>query len=507
MSMAMGDIMQQVVDLRTTRKGGANRQAKFRRAINAALKHLAADVSHALLPSEAHVVVYPDVEGNDDAVGAVAAVVATDDLVLEFTVAGGAALSTASSGWTPNTDGTWDGIMHLEVKDPDGQWRRRKSLEWWSEYDDGTDTTRYYVTIDRPWRNATDTDMEFRIYQPHFWLRADVMRILDPIRLWDDSRNNIGALTPGDWDRGEYADFRGDAGAGPPCRYRRHVKFLYGQHDPNGNMLLVPSVAPSVSTTGTWTGPVQEGDFEFVQTFVWGRKDYEWSENPSGGVYEPQWESPPSPASASASSAGGIMQIQCLNPDAELGFNVTGSARETRSGYRVRIYVRRTSVNTGGLGSYNQADPDGVFYLLTEIDPANTVTGVDGQFEWDGAVIPDRRVRLWPASGYYGYQVWPRPDQRYELDIRCLRMPGELVHDRDVVPLQHDAFPCFIELVLYYVSLIDGGDRASAREHLELYRDLAGNIRQHYEQPAKAKSASAFGGIGGVRTIVPHFTG
>ncbi len=64
-------------------------------------------------------------------------------------------------------------------------------------------------------------------------------------------------------------------------------------------------------------------------------------------IFDPTFESSPSPISAEITApadASSSITVTVPEIDWQLFFNVAGSARATRSGYRVRIYRRRKSV-------------------------------------------------------------------------------------------------------------------------------------------------------------------
>ena len=278
MNTNLGALRERILNFRSWDSSGVALNKRIRETINVALERLAGDVPEALVPDEQHVVLLPDVVGTDATVAARLRAIA-DTRVLEFTTTAGAALG-ATPVWSPTVDGTWDGIMHLEVKDPDGTWHRRQSREWWTV--GGGAATTYYVTLDRPWRNATDTLMEFRIHQPEFFLSDDVMQVLEPARIYDDSRQQVWKIDTAGAYRQDMVDFQGNS-RGRPYRMWRGRRF----------QMPTPRAAPQAGefadNTG-WVGPEQTGKFKFCYTIVWGRRDAEWQYSP-GGTQDPMWES------------------------------------------------------------------------------------------------------------------------------------------------------------------------------------------------------------------------
>lgn len=515
-----------------------------------ALRDLSGEVPEALVPEDKHIHVRKSFVGGDSTINAT--IRATNDLkVLEFVI-------DPSSTWTPTVDRTWDGVMHLEVTDPDGRVRRRQSREWW--YD--ADQEVYYVSIDRPWFNTGNTVMDFRIYQPEFFLPANAIEILTPMQLFDDSEQLVGQISSGTARREYLPDFRQRV-QGRPTDFWRGRFF----------QLPSPTEAPRLSTVIArengqennggarllslpWAGPMPAGKFEFCYTYAWGRKEQEWGETQSLFT-DPEWESAPSPISetfdhltendkgvpAQAPATGTYTAAKAIviemsnleemldfvDPDegVPLGPSYTNPPmgaplRYGRSGLRLRLYVRRlatysqfgpaasfleTDVTDGpfrivsSAHRFNRVEADGKFYLLAELNPLDlepvTSTISDptrakylvSTFVWQGrmqvvgnneAIVPDPTRQLVKTTGYYGYHIWPTPDQDYDIDAQVLMQPKELVNDQDQVPVKQEAFSAFLELALAYMSRLDGVDQNSEMKHRMLYRQLVRRFRSQH---------------------------
>ena len=479
MDTSLGALRERLLNFRAWDSTGSSLNKRIREAMNTALDRLAGDVPEALVPDEEHIVLLPDVTGSDASV--LARLRATADTrVLEFTTEANAVLG-ATPVWSPTVDGTGDGILHLEIKDPAGVWHRRQSREWWTT--GGGGTTSYYVSIDRPWRNGSDTLMDFRIHQPEFFFEDDVMEVLEPARIWDGSRQQVWAIDTAGASRQDMVDFQGNS-TGRPYRFWR------GRH----YQVPTPRRRPEAqvdSRTNAWAGPEQGGKFRFCYTIVWGKRDAEWEYSP-GGTQDPQWESAPSPESTqitltadvatttTMTTGSGVIELRAENIDYMTDFDIGSSARESRSGYRIRFYVARDSFDAGQpTGSAdNIVETSGIFYLLAELDPATTTpTAV---YRWDGSVIPDLMRPLKHSTGYYAYKCYPHQDARYELDFRVLRLPRKFIDDQDTAPIQRDAVPAFLELSLYYTCLLDGVDQQGAQIHLDRFQSLARRYRARY---------------------------
>jgi hypothetical protein len=488
MDVSLGSLRDRLFNFRAWDSSGKTLNNRIREAINTALDRLAGDVPEALIPDEEHIVLLPDYKGSDTTVAA-RLKATSDNRVLEFTTEAGGTLGTTST-WVPTVDGTWDGIYHLEVKDTDGTWHRRQSREWWTT-GSGPATT-YFVSLDRRWRNNSDTLMDFRIHQPEFFVTDDVMEVLEPAKVWDSTKQQVWKIDTAGAYRQDMIDFRGDS-TGRPYRLWR------GRHFQMPTPRAVPEINIDKVEQGvnTWVGPEQAGTFRFCYTFVWGRRDAEWQYSP-GGTQDPQWESAPSPISTAHTNYenGGAsyysVSIRTQNIDFMTDFDIATTPRETRSGLRIRIYVARDEAVLGGGGPNNLVENAGIFYLLTEIDPATTTP--TAQYTWTGSVIPDYYRPLKHSTGYYAWKAYPHQDQRYELDFRVLRLPRKFINDQDTAPIQRDAVTALIELALHYMCLLDGADQNGAQIHLQRYQELARRYRARYANPGKVVEPVPIGG-------------
>jgi hypothetical protein len=506
MDVSLGALRDRLFSFRSWDSSGSTLNKRVRDALNTALDRLAGDVPEALVPDEEHVVLYADALGTDADIDARLNSTA-DPRVLKFSDSSSAATAISSS-WTPSVDGTWDGVMHLEVKDPSDVWHRRQSREWW------LDSGFYYVTIDRPWRNATDTLMEFRAHQPEFFVTDDVMEVLEPARIWDSTRQQVWSIDTAGAYRQDMLDFQGNSKARPYRMWRgRHFQMPTPRAAPTA---ILPEINQDAKDpTLVWVGPEQKGTFKFCYTIVWGRRDTEWQVAP-GGIQDPVWESAPSPASAEVDNSnmktsgtydGIVLRAENIDYMTDFDRIVPSDApgtmlRDQRSGFRIRFYAARESFELGassgasGSGDNNIVESAGIYYLLAEIEPGNAagVVTPTTTYVWTGAAIPDFYRPLKHSTGYYAWKVFPHQDQRYELDFRVLRLPRAFVDDRDTAPIQRDAVPALLELALHYMCLLDGVDQQGAQIHLDRFQTLARRYRARYATPGGIVEPVPFGG-------------
>ncbi len=424
----------------------------------------------------------------------------------------------------------------------------------------------YMVTLDRPWLNNKDgttavsitrtgvrkvvqsDPMEFRIYQPEFFLRDDVMELNEPAVIYDETEQQVWAIDTAGSDRAGMRDFQGET-AGRPVRLWRGRHFQLpaptdaplltyvkgGQRDS-----LDTGPAASEQRWSHATGSLKRGGFKICYTYVWGRRDKEWQQAPNVGFFghdeitpdqtlwwahstsmgdivssersgqtgisDPTWESAPSPVGhvviepQAGDSTSGAMLIRAPNIDALMGFSDPNSLRFSRTGIRLRFYVSYTGYADHAVGALQNVETNNRFYLLCETEPTFDQLVDDPnqacRFYWNGNQLYDIERQLRHSTGYFAYKTYPTHDQRYELDLRVTRLPKELVDDQDTPPIQRDAISALIELSAYYVALLDGADQGGAQIHLDRYTELARRYRARYANPGKVvEPTSIIGGL------------
>ena len=202
---------------------------------------------------------------------------------------------------------------------------------------------------------------------------------------------------------------------------------------------------------------------------------------------EPLWESSPSPLSATVTTINPPDQgvptqaIRLTLPNIEYmqGFLTEGNQnyppgvptpfrRENfrQSGWWVRIYRRRIAedfTNYEDLTTISGADPNSggatitglrkldlpkAFFLLAEMKVDDTNEGL---FYDNGRIIPDYHRRLREVHGYQSIQIYPYPDDRYEIDVRCVRRPPKLVDDQDTPLIHAEAIDLIIHRSLMFL--------------------------------------------------------
>lgn len=398
--------------------------------LDEAQKRLAGDVPAIVMPDKETVYLWKD---RTD-VTMLRKMAATTDLwVLDL------GITTTLGALAPMTDGTWDGVMHLEITDPTGIVHRRQAREFFTR--SVPPFLNYAVTLDRPWRNTTDTNMAFRIYQPEFFLRDDVMQLLDGA-IWDASHSYLGTLPEAALAYRDETDFRGDAN-GRPEKMHRGRRF----------QLDAPATAPVAALdTGDnpavpWLGPHPIGTYRFLYTYAWGKKVPEYAA--PQGSFDPVWESSPSPISNALVMSGATMRIllsKLPNIDFMQNFDpVPAALRNGHSGIYKRIYVIIDAVNTAG-PFVDDVEALAVPTFLGE------VSGEVVTFTWDGSVIPEYKRRCPESQGYFAYSMYPHQDEDFEVDFRVRRRVRNLGHDYDAPNIDPDGEEALLALGRAYIA-------------------------------------------------------
>lgn len=427
----------------------------------------------------------PDITASD-AVPDTLEVASTDPFVLSRTVAA------TAGGVAWRTDGYWNGRM-IEITRADGTRYRRRIRDVWTE--PGGGSPQHRLSLYQPWPNRTDTGLEYRIYNQAYYLPQDVIQV-NSVRLYDQNQNwPLQVVGQYEAEMLSLKDMPNRQVTGIPRTIFRDGHFQLEAPT------LVPTVAPKAGdeVVDNWVGPDAAGQFEYVYTYIWGYRDgdivngtHVQNHNPKHSLIAaqgtpaarpiPRWESAPSPVATGTTTNGG-RGLLITTPDLDFmegfGQNPGGGAnvRYQHGGLRKRIYRKRKTLDTATPGSFthtgaaypgqfNQERPD-AFFLLADI-PAYQTTYLD-----QGLIVPDYRHRLREVHGYQSIRMNPRPDRRYEVEVRCTRRPKILEDDQDVPVIHKDGMTCLLQksIALLYEAQgdINLADRALGRYQEALF--------------------------------------
>jgi hypothetical protein len=444
---------------------------------------------------------------------------------------------------TWKTDRSWDGRV-IEFETADGtKVRNRIRTIWYDSSDD-----KYKLTVVHPWdwpnrgAGSSTTGFKWRIYTEEYPFPDDIIKMRS-MRLFNNTQQYpIDVMGQDEAEERTLVGPRAQVASGiPRIAFRREHFQLEG-----------PGAAPSVekapdktssggaqptySPTYPWNGPEKPGEFQYIVTYTWGKRDADFrlpglakwdsyagawtntgqtiaqapgNEPANNRVREPRYESAPSPASGTqpveffdeTDKTKGYTAIKVRVPNIEyaLGFlteHPSGSPSGKRvsqhqSGIHVRIYRRRVSVfddtafdpyrdmsyaSKGILTDKAVIDNKDKFYLLAElrVDEVNRGVFID-----DGQYIPDRSRPLRDIHGYQQYALYPRPDQRYEMDVRCVRRPQKLDAEQDVPRIHAEAVNVLITRAMSYLYESMGNLQAS-QLMLGRYMELLETLSKRY---------------------------
>ena len=414
------------------------------------------------------------------------------------------------------TDRSWDGRMiEIEVtaNNKTTAYRNRIRAVWKFSSDGRADHYRFSVVTPWPYEELGTGPFKYRVYSDHYYLPDDLVQMRS-MRLFKDNRNwPLDVIGQEEAEAYSFADSpRVTAHGLPRTAFRREHFQLQG-----------PAVAPDVELGSVdadpreaWLGPEPAGQFEYVITYCWGKRDIMFR-NPTMGYHlgyadqwkntqepfytdswdvgakeasqnrfrEPLWESSPSPVSAQVTATNPTennvpspaVKLTLPNIEYMQGFMTRGAQRRagalqtfTRSNYResgwwVRIYRRRitatftnyallTTVNDAGNGGgaaisgLEKLDLPTAFFLLAEVKIDELNKGI---FYDNGRIIPDYHRRLREIHGYQAVQLYPCPNERYEVDVRCVRRPPKLVDDQDAPLVHAEAVDLIIHRTLMFL--------------------------------------------------------
>lgn len=521
--------------------------ARIDRFVARAIQQLALDAPFLFFDDVLKIATQPDVEpaGDTDTLRVMtsddAALGTANPWVLMTNLAAGQAGSTA---WA--VDRSWDGRM-IELTDPNGVTHVTQIRSIYLQEADGKATIidRYFITIVRPWPLTANglSPITWRVFTPVYWLPDDLIEIKNmqvigqprPMEIVGQTEAENAGLTA-----------REQTGSGVPVLAFRREHF----------QLPGPNVAPVLEQSepddedpdpdDCWKGPEPAGKFQYRFTYAWGKRDPDYQSmgvghwtaqideyaetDPVAGeqpmstwaqnrMREPLFESAPSPyaeteivtVDPSTSVVYPYIDVKVPNIEYQLGFGSVGLTNNvafrrynaSHSGVHVRIYRRRLTQDFESYAVFGLAGFEGTevtslhnldihddFHLLAEmrVDEHN-----EGTFRDDGSIIPDYNRPLRDVHGYQSLRLWPMPDERYEIEIRCLRRPRALASENDVPPIHAEA----CELVISYARALTYEhmkDFASAGASMGFYKEQLETLRRRFgdARPSSAPTRKQF---------------
>jgi len=416
-----------------------------------------------------------------------------DAWTLETELAEGAAGSTV---W--NEDRLWDGRTIQLYDDDQQRWVKYTIREVTPKLSFLGAVIGHIITLDRPWKNSTDTGIDWFIETHEFNIPQDVIEVRAMTLQRSNSMYPLSILGQDSAEWSSLSNSGRIVSKGlPRWAFRREHKSL-----------RAPTFEPVASTVAQWQGPEPTGKFEYRFTYIWGKQEV-WFHNPgpirqsttdpNESRYQPYLESPPSTKTAQIDNTEDIgggtysaIRISLPNIDFTLGFDDSTTARYQRAGIKKRVYRRRISEGppVGAGGGFSLETPDD-FFLLAEVDGHLTT------FTDTGTDTPDYGVPLQPVHGYQTVRLWPTPDTNYTVEVRCVRRPKALTDAQDYPLISEDAIDCLITRAIAYL-YESQGNAAMAQFALTAYQenlfalgkrygDLRSKSRPRRRRPARVR--------------------
>lgn len=389
-----------------------------------------------------------------------------DPWVLRMTVPVDPANTTTP--WEEDVD--WDG-RPVQLKGPDDvQWRLRTIREAWTATN-AQGVVYRYISLTQPYpRTAQVTDIDWKVFAHVLRLPSNVVKVKSAHMLRDGVSYPLGFQLQGSAEAGARIRPGQQLPAGQPRR-------LFGRPPRH---LDAPAYTPTVSINAqaVWLNERPPGKFEYCYTYVWGRGEpWDSTGGPTTNALQtldplrqvPWLESPPSGVTDEAEPTGGVgtISISLPNHDRMLGFNDPATLRYGRTGLRKRIYVRRLT------------DPSGLveiqenFYLLDEVEGDVTTYGDNG------SKLPDLGAPLRANHLFQHLEMYPPPDQRYDLMLRVTLAPPRLENESASPHLPEVAMEGLLARIMMY--LYQSMGNAAMKGNATMDYDLAlQNIRKNY---------------------------
>ena len=413
-------------------------KAKMLEDINSAYRDLQRDVPHLFFEGEARFSVRADTVSEDD-----------DDTltgdISDFYVWNRDDVTATLWSDSANMKGR---ILRLE--DENGEFEDLRIMDVWQ---DGAPIVQH-ISTDRPFPDLFDgtarnrTAYKYRIFEDRYLLPGYVLSARGSLRLYNSNVSYplemVHQRQAEEWNMKDTPE---NISSGDPSGYfkRGHVS------------LTPPTLAPAISAdSGTWTAGEPGGTFEYA--FAWAHGDHEESfalpgpdtSNDGGNSNrrEPKLLSALSPISSVATAVYGASGIKLSFPDINymLGYGSPGSlidiARYQHSGIKTRIYRRRLTFDIDA--SVRSVSAPNRFFLLAEIHGYTTT------FSDLGTNVPDFRTPWIPHVMHRAIGIYPRPDSRFEMRLRCKIQPPELRDDNDYPLTEPAAIDMLISRAMYY---------------------------------------------------------
>ena len=460
--MDLAGLRSQVMAVTGYPERGTVGQQRLNTAINYSLRQLWREMPESLMKEEFRFRLEPPVSINT------ISVISADPLTM-----------TVDSGTTSLTSSTFatDGTLvarWLEVKTGSRYvYRRVKDVYYAS--------STWYIVMDKPWENTSDTGLTYRIFTKEYPYPSDVQKIRKVMYDPENSSHKITYSLLAD-ELYEWRLGHGFRDTGVPQRAARGDFFT----------LPSPHYKPAVSSLSQdarkwgYNGASEDLDYGPAGTFsykvmhVWGRRPlldpshHRPSTPGSGGTLAPFYMSSPSEASDQITTTWGGGAIQITTPDVDY---MSGYAHDTSSatksyqhnGVEKWIFRARHAATTGST-NHPDVETDGIYYLW-KVVKGWQATSTSETFDVGQSDPVDKTVPLKDVHGHFHIRFDSYPESSVDMLMSVIRRPDTLKYDTDVSRVPPECYGALVDLTCSY--LVGRRDGEPKRESYYFGRYLA----------------------------------
>lgn len=410
------------------------------------------------------------------------------------------------------TDRTRDGRW-IEIEISSGRWIQRRIQEIFrANYLQLGEHAM--LTLDKPWPNTTDADMNYRIYTLDYPYPYGVRGIEWLIRRPESPEQGEFPYMPREvvrahklgrnWrtiDKPSFAT-RGDAFVLQPPRLQPEVSVQDAQantekwgFDPSSG------IERGNGVSGEIFGPA--GTFSYRVCVGWGRRDPATCPTWEAGEAMPFWLSSPSQASGQISTTWGAGRIQIDLPDMDYshGYQINNSLPSwSRSGLEFWIFRKRHATQDPAAAGNNCDVPRvelSSHYELWKVVDAGT-TQVFDQGDQDPV---DRRFPLSAWGPQFTLRFDALESEAVDWLVGLIREPVAPENDSDIVNLPPGGMVPVLWLTAAYMASRRLGDLATESSYYSQYVRSLGNLKGDVNNPkfARPRWGDALTGFRGYR--------
>ena len=466
--MDLAGLRSQVMAVTGYPERGTVGQQRLNSAINYSLRQLWREMPEALMKEEFRFRLEPPVSTNT------ISVVSADTLTM-LVVATPTALTATSFA----TDGTLT-ARWIEIT-TGGRYVYRRVQDVYSVETtvDGATVYTWYIVMDKPWENATDTALTYRIFTKEYPYPSDVQKIRKIMYDPENSSHKITYSLMSD-ELYEWRLGHGFRDTGVPQRAARGDFFtLPSPH-------YKPVVSLNTSQGASWgSGSGSEdldygpaGTFSYKVMHVWGRRPLlgPSHKRPSSSVNTlmPFYLSSPSEASDQITTTWGSGSIQISTPDIDY---VSGYGHDTEAtiksyhhnGVEKWIFRARHATTTGST-NHPDVESDGIYYLW-KIVKGHEATSLTTLYDAGQEDPVDKTIPLKDVHGHFHVRFDSYPESAADVLMSIIRRPDTLKYDTDVSRVPPECYGALIDLTCSY--LVGRRDGEPKRESYYFSRFLA----------------------------------